>query len=779
MLKYNIKIALRNVFRLKSHTVISLTGLIVGLACVFVITAWTIQELNYDKFHNQAESIYMVTTEIKDNNNNINIFPETPPPLALELTNRIPAIVESFHFIYLYGGRTIGTENFNFKETGIAGDSKLLEVLNFPILQGGIRYLDEPNSILLTQKFAKKLFPNEIPIGKNVIYGKDKILTIKGILKDIPENSSLKFDFIVPYQIESENPNEWWQLSDVTFIKKTAGTDIESIKQIANNVWREKITDKQYGINFIPISGLRYGAKFDFFNAEHGNYQKLYAFVGIAILILILASLNYINLISAYSIRRNREVGIRKVNGASSNNILKYFLTESVITSIIASSLAILFSILLVYFFQHTLGINISTKYLFFSYTAGILGALLIIGLISGLYPAILTSSFMPFITKKERKISFIHQNKLRNAFVLGQFVLSISLTIICLVILKQINYMNNFNVGYAKDNIVQVNMPGGADKNFQAIKTTLLANPDIEQVCFAGASPVNLTPLFTTENWKWEGLEEGTPISIYRLNVDNNYLNVFKIPILKGNFFTASIANKEKVVINEKLANLLGFDDPIGKIISRGEKKFEIIGVVKNFHFQHLSNNVHPLLFMYSDTKNKMFVKLSHNSEQGLNLINKQFSQFYNESFDYGFITAEYDNLYSNERKISYSIIAFTIMTVFLSCIGLIGLITFNIELKTKEIGVRKVFGANIKEVVLLLNRGIIIWFIAGFFISCIVSWLLMNKWLENFAFRVTISWWIFIFAALVILGLTTLTVSFQTWKAARANPVDTLKYE
>ena len=297
MLKYNIKTALRKLLRFKSHTLISLIGLIIGLACVFIITAWTIQELQYDRFHNQSESIYMVTTEIKDNKGDVNSFPETPPPLAGELKEKIPDIENSFHFIYLYGGRLIKSENKSFKETGIAADSKLLSVLSFQLKIGNPVSLDEPNTILLTENLAKRLFPNEKPIGKTVLYGKDKVLNVRGIIKNIPENSSLQFSYIISYQIEGNNPNEWWQLSDATFIKTRQNTDINETKYVAQDVWRKRIADEQYNLNFIPITNLRYGAKFNFFNAEHGSSQKLFVFICVAGLILILSCLNYINLI--------------------------------------------------------------------------------------------------------------------------------------------------------------------------------------------------------------------------------------------------------------------------------------------------------------------------------------------------------------------------------------------------------------------------------------------------------------------------------------------------
>ena len=778
MFKYNIKTAFRNVFRFKSHTIFSLLGLTISLACVFVITAWTIQELQYDRFHNQSESIYMATTGMKDNTGNIITFPETPTILAQELKNKIPAIEKSFHFLYLYGKRILKSGNNNFEETGIAADSKMLEMLNFPLIEGEKTYIDDPDAIFMTEKLAEKLFPNEIPTGKVVTYRNEEALTVKGIIKDIPENSSLKFDFIVPYQIEMGNNPTWWPLSDATFIKIALNTDIAETEQIASTIWRENVTNKQYSINFIPITKLRYGANFEVFNAKHGNYLKLYSFIGIALLILILASLNYTHLVSAYSIKRAGEVGIRKVNGASSNDILKYFLVESIINSIIASTLAIFLSILFIRLFQLILDINVASKYLIISYISGTIGSFLIVGIISGLYPALLTSSFSPF-SKTQKNNSFQHQNKLKNVLILSQFILSITLTITCLIIIRQTNYLNKFDVGYDPHNIVKMYMPPQGTKDFETIKNNLLSNSSIERVSFAGASPVNLSPFFATKNWEWEGLQEGSAPPVYRLFVDNNYLDVFKIPLHEGRGFSASKTDKDKVIINEKLAELLGFNDPIGKILSQGENKFEIIGVVKNFHFQNLSNNIQPLLFMYSDTENRMYVKINHNTEQGLDVIKKQFDQFYDQPFSYSFVDDELKELYINENKISLGIIVFTILAIILSCIGLIGLITFNTESKTKEIGVRKVFGAKITGIIILLNKDIIKWFFVGFFASYILSWILMTRWLENFAFRIPLDWWIYILGASIIMIIAALTVSWQTWKAAIKNPVDSLKYE
>ncbi|RXQ95863.1 ABC transporter permease [Ancylomarina salipaludis] len=778
MLKYNIRTALRKISLLKNHTVISLIGLTISLVCVFVITAWTIQELQYDSFHDHSESIYMVTTEMKIENGDNVTLAETPTALAQELKNRIPSVEHSFNFMYLYGQRVLKIGNNKYPESGVAADSKMLEVLNFPLLYGSINDLDKPNSIFITEKLAKKLFPAESPVGKVIEYPNNNLLTVKGILRDIPENSSLKFDFIVSNQIEEGNDSSWWPLSTNTIIKTIPNTDIESTKQMANTIWRENIKYEQFSIDLLPIEKYRYGANFGAFNAKHGNYLKLFSFIGIAILILLLASLNYINLVSAYLIKRTGEVSIRKIHGASSKTILKYFLVESAINSIIASVMAILLSALFIRYFKLILDVNISSRYLIISYILGTIGAFLMIGIISGLYPALLTSSYSPF-SKIQSNRSSVYQGRLRNAFVISQFILSISLTIVCLFIIRQTSYLNNFDLGYNSHNIVEIYLPPQGEKDFETIKNNLLSNPNITQVSFAGNSPVDVSPFFMTDNWKWDGSEEGASTSIYRLTVDDSYLNIFQIPLLEGRNFSGAKTDETKVIINEKLSQLLGFSSPIGKILWQGENKFEIIGVVKNFHFQNLSNTIQPQLFAYSATKNRMFVEINQNTEPGLNAIKNQFTQFYDQLFSYSFIDDQVKSLYVNENKISLGIIVFTILTILLSCIGLIGLITFNTELKTKEIGIRKVCGAKITEIVVYLNQDILKWFLVGVVISAWISWYLMTKWLGNFAYKISLNWWVFLLGALIIFTITALTISWQSWKAARANPVETLKYE
>ena len=367
LIRYQFKTAIKYITRFKSHSVFSLIGLVFGLACVFIISAWTIQELRYDGFHHRPDRIFMVTTDIKDNAGNVNRFPETPAPLAAELTMQIPQVEKAFHFLYLYGGRNIGFEENSFKEAGLAATPEFFEVLNFKILAGSATGLGQPNSILLSQGLADKIFPDENPINQGLIYKENQFLVVKGIFKNCPVNSSLQFDFVIPYEMEYGISTKWEQLSDATFMKLMPDADPGEVHSLMKNVWREKIPDDQFDIGLISITDLRYEADFEFFNAEHGHgdRNKLYMFMGVALLILILSCLNYLNLTSSYALKREKEVWIRKIHGANAGDITSYFIFESVLLSIIAWGCAALISALGIRLFEDMLGIVISPDYFY------------------------------------------------------------------------------------------------------------------------------------------------------------------------------------------------------------------------------------------------------------------------------------------------------------------------------------------------------------------------------------------------------------------------------
>jgi len=425
MILYNIKSAFRYILKFKNHIAFSLVGLVIALACVIIISAWTIQELRFDRFHHQSQNIYMLTTDIKDNTGNINRFPETPPPLAQALEEQVPQIETGFRFLYLYGQRSIGNGEIIYKEDGIAASQKFLEVFKFPLISGSASELDEPNSIFLSQRLAKKIFADASPVGQELLYKEDQILLVKGVFKDVPQNSSLQFDFLIPYEIEYGISEEWWQLSDASFIKISPRAEIEEVHNLMKSVWREKITDNQYNIGIIPITDLRYDADFEFFNVEHGHgsRKKLYMFMGVALLILILACLNYMNLISAYAIKRENETWLRKVHGASAANISNYLIIESITLSFVAWAMAILLSMLGLRFFENLMGVDINPSYFNLCIAFGLVISIVIVGLASGFYPALKAGSEVLIYSNDAGKPNFRFQKNLRNAFVMSQWI--------------------------------------------------------------------------------------------------------------------------------------------------------------------------------------------------------------------------------------------------------------------------------------------------------------------------------------------------------------------
>jgi len=779
MILHNLKSVLKQIFKFKSHTAFSLLGLVIGLACVFIISAWAIEELYFDRFHHQAEQIYMVTTDIKDNAGSVSRFPETPPPLAAVLKEQVPQIETGFHFLYLYGGRSIETDERSFVEEGIAASPEFLEVLNFRLLSGMAIELEEPNSIFLSQSLADKIFPDGDPLGKELLYKDSQVLLVKGVFKNVPHNSSLQFNFLIPYQIEYGISEEWWQLSDATFIKVSAIADLEKVQSLMNEVWREKITDDHYNIGIIPITDLRYEADFEFFNVEHGHgsRKKLFMFIGVAMLILILACLNYLNLISAYSIKREGEVWLRKVNGASAGNIAGYFITESVIVSIFAWGLATLISMLCLRIFQNLMGIVISPAYFKLTAGIGLLVSIIIVGLASGFYPAIRAGSNALVKSRVSGRPNFLFQRNLRNVFVLSQFVLSIALSISSIIIIRQADFMMDFETGYAKQDIVEFKLSLKDDQFSQDIKNSLENNPNVEGYCFGGASPVSLTFLNTLEKWNWEGLEEGAHTSFYRITVDEEYLKVFQIPLTEGRFFSSLGTDQDRIVINETLAALLGFENPVGQILRRGEDEYEIIGVVRDFNFQHLSSEIRPLLFTYSSANRRLFVKIKSNASETIGQIQEQISEFSDKPANFSFVLEEHDKLYEGEQQILSAVISFTILCIVLSSLGLIALVSYGTATRTKEIAIRKVFGVETRRMMVSLNLSILKLFLPGLLLGGLTAWLIMSEWLKDFVYRRGFEGWVFLLGALIIFVVTLLSVSLQTWKAAKQNPAVALQ--
>jgi len=773
--------ALKQITRFKSHMVFSLIGLALGLACVFIISAWTIQELRYDRFHHQPKQIYMVTTDIKGNAGNVSVYPETPAPLAAELARQIPQIEKAFPFLYLYGGRTVGTEMHSFKEAGIAAGSEFLEVLNFKLISGSSGELDNLNTIMLSEDLAEKLFPGKDPMQRELRYKEDQVLVVKGVFRNCPANSSLQFDFLISYEAEYGISTEWLQLSDATFIKLIPSADPREVHSLMRKIWSEKIPYEEYDIGMISIADLRYDADFEFFNAEHGHgdRNKLFMFIGVAVLILILACLNYLILSSAQAMKREKDIWIRKIHGASAGNISTYFIFESVLLSVMAWGAAALISILGLRLFEDLIGIVISPAYFYACIGMGLISSILIVGLATGFYPAVQAGSHVLVRQKEGRRTGIMFQRNLRQIFMGSQFVLSIALTISGLVIFRQADFMKRFDSGYTSSNIVEFTFPAKSDTVLNATRDWLNGHPAIRGFSFARESPVNLTVLNTQQNYRWEGLDETAHTSIFQIFADEEYLRVFDIPLISGRFFSPLDEDMNRIVINEKLAAMMGQDDPVGHIIRRGKKAYEIIGVVRDFNFQHLSKEIRPLLFMCNRSQRHLFVHFNSNAESAIGAIQEELSGMSDSPPNTSFISETRDKLYIGESQILAAILFFTILCIMLSSLGLVGLVSHSAAEKTKEIAVRKVYGADSRSIMISQNLNMLKMFLPGTLLGGALAWFIMTGWLENFAYRNGIEAWVFVLGPALILVFALLSISFQTWKASRQLPAISLKYQ
>jgi hypothetical protein len=667
------------------------------------------------------------------------------------------------------------------KENGIAANSDFLEVFNFKLISGNASDLDDLNTILLSSDLAEKLFPGKDPVNQELIFKKDQVLVVKGVFKNCPDNSSLQFDFLVPYEAEVDFTTDWHQLSDATFIKLLPSADPDKVHALMRQVWSTHVPYEQFDIGMISVADLRYGADFEFFNAEHGHgdTDKLYLFIGVAVLILILACLNYLILASSNAMKKEKSTWIRKVHGASSGNIITQSIFESVLLSILSWGAAALISEAGLRYFENLVGITISPVYFYTCVAIGLGASILIIGLAAGFYPAVQAGSHVLAGSKTKKRAAILFQRNMRQTFVGSQFILSIALVITGLVIFRQAAFMKNFHSGYASQNIVEYSLPSKSDSMYSATRDWLNGLPEIDRFSFANSSPVNLTVLNTQQNYTWEGLGADEHMSVFQILVDEDYLNVFNIPIIRGRFFSPLDENMKRIVINEKLATMISQDDPVGKTIRRGENNYEIIGVVRNFNFQHLSNEIRPLLFLCNRSQRRLYVNVNSNSENAIITIREKLSGMYDQPVQASFISEKREMLYIGENQILTAILFFTIMCIVLSSLGLVGLVSHSAAEKTREIAVRKVFGADSGSIMISQNRHIFKMFLPGMAIGCALAWFIVKKWLENYAYRNEIELWIFILGPALILLLALLSVGFQTWKTSRQAPAISLKYQ
>jgi len=786
MLKNYFKIAFRNIVRHKAFAAINIAGLAIGMACSIFILLWVQNELSYDQFHKNAATIYRLPGGDATNSG----------PMVPELKAKIPAIKNFVRFLYVQPATTVfemGTKRFEEKAVFYA-DSTLLQVFSFPLIKGNAETaMSRPDAVLITEDMAKKYFGNEDAVGKILKKDNKDNLVVTGVLKNIPANAHLQFDFIMPMSAIAHSDwrlknNIWDSYDFYDYIQlnenfKATPAALAELSRQADKIVAEHIKENPPNIKLQALTDIHLRSDYRDLPGQ-GNIQYVNTFFVVALFILAVACINFMNLATARSARRAKEVGLRKVVGAGRMQLIGQFFGESLFISFIALLIAVCMVCLLLPVFNNLAGKQLSIQLLDGKLIALLLGIALFTGLVSGSYPALLLSGFKPVQVLKGNMKMMGGNLYFRNGLVIVQFVVSIVLLAGTAVVYRQLNYIKNRDIGYNKSNLLYMPMTGELGDKQQVLKAELKTNPLTANFSTISEPISNLGS--STAGVEWEGKTgEDKKIWFTKAWVNDGFFDVLQMKMASGRALSATeFADSGNYVINEKAAKIMRMTPAtaIGKQIIFNGDKGTIVGVVKDFNYKPAQTAIEPMILAYNRWNMGIVLVRTQPGRtaatiQALEKISKQLNPAF--PFSYGFIDQDINNLYKGEQQMGSLFNAFAIIAIFISCMGLYGLSAFMAEQRTKEIGVRKVLGASVLNVVYLLSTGFTKLILIAIVIAIPIAWFAINKWLSSFAYRINIGWAIFLITSLAALAIAWITVSYESVKAAVTNPVKSLRKE
>jgi putative ABC transport system permease protein len=798
----------------KFYTSINIIGLAAGLATCLLILLYVIDELSYDKYNVKADRIYRVNNEIKFGGNYFDLA-QGPAPMGAAMLRDFPQ-VEQYVRLRWYGSFLVkkGNENIQEERVGYA-DSTLFDVFTLPLLAGNAKTaLKEYHSLVITEKIAKKYFPQDVESNISNIVGKTLLINdtgnykITAVIKNIPTQSHFNFDFFVP-MIEDESSKDtynWLSENWNTYVLLKKNADVKQLEAQLNpmmdkyvgpelkSVVNQTMDDlKKSGgyvrASFTPLTNIHLHSNKLGELDGNGNAQFVYIFSAIALLILLIACVNFMNLSTARSSNRAKEVGVRKVLGSLKKNLVQQFLTESFLISFIALFLAVLIARLLLPYFDQLSGKGIHASTLFQpKMMLSLLVLMLIVGFAAGSYPAFFLSSFQPIDVLKGKLAAGFKRSWLRNALVVFQFVISIILIFGTVVIYNQLNYIQNKDIGFNRQQVVIIQHTDALRDQAAAFRNELMEISGVQNATMSGYLPVNYyrsnDAFFTSPT-----LDAKTAISMQNWVVDENYIPTLDIKMLQGrNFSPQFLTDSTAIIINEAAAKFLATKDILNKklyeikdINTKALYEFHIIGIIKNFNFNSLRDVITPLALKLGKNNANISVRIKTSDIPNVlaQIKNKWKAMAPSQPFDYSFMDEDFNKLYTTEQRTGQIFITFAILAILIACLGLFGLVTYAAEQRTKEIGIRKVLGANVSNIVAMITKDFLKLVLIASVIAFPVAWWAMNKWLQDFAYRINISWWVFVLAGVVAILIALFTISFQSIKAAIANPVKSLRTE
>jgi len=785
MIKNYLQTAWRNLIRSKGFTLINLLGLTMGITCTIFILLWVWDELNYDKFHRNYNNTYVV---IANRGASGNVFTDYNMvlPLAREVESKIPEVERATMTTQNYD-LTFRKDDLLLQKNGLTVGGRFFEMFSWKFIKGNpITAISDPSSIVLTRSAAKAIFGNEDPMNQTLkIIEENRDLKVTAVVDDPPGNSSFQFDFVRPFNFSDEETarmmDEWSNSRWRVYLQTIPRADIDKVVASINTIKKNHDAGDNSTYFTFPMSKWRLYSEFRDGHNVGGMIEYVRLFTIIAVVILVIACVNFMNLSTARSEKRSREVGIRKTLGSGRMQLAVQFFSESTMLVLLAFLLSISLVYLLLPFFNGFIDKELSLDLRRPYFWLGSISILLFTGIVAGSYPALYLSAFTPV---KVLKGVFLPGKSMvlpRHFLVVGQFIVSILLISATIIVYQQLQFIKSRDMGYNPNNLLMINGTDDTRKNFSVIKQELLSSTLVQAVTNS-SSPV-------TQIWwrlgapSWEGKPEDFNIVFSGIRAGVDFVKTMGVRLLQGNDFTGMPVDSAHVLLNRVAADLMGLQNPLGVELRFGDEKYTVIGVTENVIMESPYQAVEPMLTFYnSNPSNVISLRLASgvNPQKALPLIESVFRK-HNPSypFDYQFADTEFGKKFLREELISKIANIFAALAIFICCLGLAGLASFTVEKRFREIGIRKVLGAKVKQVIILISRQFLKLVLISYCIAVPLTWWLMNSWLENYAYHIQVSAWVFVTVGGLVLLLALLVVSLNTIRAALTNPVKSLRTE
>lgn len=791
MFKNYFKTAWRNILRNKFYALINIIGLTVGLTFGLLILLWVNDEFSFDTFNTKADRIYKINAQIGTGTSR-QTWPGVPGPIGMHAVKDVPEVENSVRInpygypVYRYKDKLLSAGDYG----AYVVDASFFKVFDYKLLKGNVNNpFPDVNSIIITETTAKRFFGDEDPIGK-VLQGNSKDnYTVTGVLADFPENSSFKSDILFSFELAKKNyeGNIYWKSLEqdwgdyfydtYVLLKPGASPKVVADKLTAIHIANQKEAGQSSKLQYVaePLLHLH------LYNTDGtpAGLQTARIFLMVAILILIIACINYVNLSTARAILRSKEVSVRKIIGAERKQLFGQFIIETTLFFFAAVILSLTAVKLLMPVYN-----TISGKEMQFNLLDGSIWKVIILTVIgslaaSSIYPALLLSSFKPINALKGKLSLGVGNVLFRKGLVVTQFIFSIVLIIGTLIIRQQLKFIQEKDLGYDKSYVFRVDM-GGIYGHYDAVRAELISQPGVVDVTRAGDNIINISG--STGDTDWDGKDSKRGFFINPLNVDETYINFFRLKIVAGRAFRSGKADSTSYILNETAVREAGIKDPIGKRFKLWQTNGTIVGVVKDFHFASLKKKIEPaILWDAPQNCGTIFIKTTgKGAPQAIKAAEKAYKQ-YNPvvPYSYEFLDADYDNLYRTDTRSGTLFSIFAGIAIFISCLGLLGLATYTAQVKVKEIGIRKVLGASVANITAMLSVDFLKLVLLSIIIATPIAWYAMHKWLQDYAYPVAMHWWVFALAGISALLIAFITISFQAIKSALVNPVKSLRSE